>query len=144
MFEEVQDIFNIHRNRDGYTELKCGRGERKVCYVFIAILHLFYHYDSAPFLSSLRFCTFLMILTIVNLHQIYIIYFQGYKKCAVKARLYKKPNGGYKVTMPEPRPPHTCGEECDMSKRKNVDYIPIRKSLQGMIKLGNYDCIQYI
>ena len=42
MFEEVQDIFNIHRNRDGYTELKCGRGERKVCYVFIAILHLFY------------------------------------------------------------------------------------------------------
>ena len=51
MFEEVQDIFNIHRNRDGYTELKCGRGERKVCYVFIAILHLFYPhlYDSAPF-----------------------------------------------------------------------------------------------
>ena len=59
MFEEVQDIFNIHRNRDGYTELKCGRGERKVCYVFIAILHLFYHYDSAPF--------FILILTILHL-----------------------------------------------------------------------------
>ena len=118
MFEEVQDIFNIHRNRDGYTELKCGRGERKVCYVFIAILHLFYHlYDSAPFL---------MILTIVNLHQIYIIYFQGYMKCAVKAKVFKKANGGRRITMPEPRPTHTCGEVCDMKKRKNCDYIDIK------------------
>ena len=137
MFEEVQDIFNIHRNRDGYTELKCGRGERKVCYVFIAILHLFYHYDSAPFLSSLRFCTFLMILTIVNLHQIYIIYFQGYLKCAVTAKVFKKANGGRRITMPEPRPTNTCGEVCDMKKRKNCDYIDIKKSARGMIGLGN-------
>ena len=137
-FQHTPQSGRLHR-----VEMWKGRAEGMLCF----------YCDSAPFLSlwfctfflsSLRFCTFLMILTIVNLHQIYIIYFQGYKKCAVKARLYKKPNGGYKVTMPEPRPPHTCGEECDMSKRKNVDYIPIRKSLQGMIKLGNYDCIQYI
>ena len=52
----------------------------------------------------------------------------GYNSCEVKAKVYKKANGGCKVMMPEPRPPHTCGE-VDMSKRKNCDYIPIKKSL---------------
>ena len=87
MNEEIQDSFNIHRTRDGYKELKCGKGERL-----------------------------------------------GYNSCEVKAKVYKKANGGCKVTMPEPRPPHTCGE-VDMSKRKNCDYIPIKKSLRGMIQL---------
>ena len=86
MYEEIQDSFNIHRTRDGYKELKCGK-ERL-----------------------------------------------GYNSCEVKAKVYKKANGGCKVMMPEPRPPHTCGE-VDMSKRKNCDYIPIKKSLRGMIQL---------
>ena len=137
-FISVEGLGIVHGSSRFEHSPQAGRLPRVKMRKGTATGMLLFYCDSAPFLSSsLRFCTFLMILTIVNLHQIYIIYFQGYLKCAVKAKVFKKANGGRRITMPEPRPTHTCGEVCDMKKRKNCDYIDIKKSVRGMIGLGN-------
>ena len=137
-FISVEGLGIVHGSSRFEHSPQAGRLPRVKMRKGTATGMLLFYCDSAPFLSSsLRFCTFLMILTIVNLHQIYIIYFQGYLKCAVKAKVFKKANRGRRITMSEPRRPHTCREVCDMKKRKNCDYIDIKKSVRGMIGLGN-------
>ena len=110
-FISVEGLGIVHGSSRFEHSPQAGRLPRVKMRKGTATGMLLFYCDSAPFLSSsLRFCTFLMILTIVNLHQIYIIYFQGYLKFTMKAKVFKKANRGRRITMPEPRLPHTCGE----------------------------------